>query len=152
MELRKHLYRALAHVLHDRVATAINIGNGLGLLLLVAAGYAYRLDLAGWILGWLLISGLSNLLLAWNNERRQAAGRETTWNETVGRPVTVCTRFEARARGYGGTVQLGTERWRATSRVPLAPGQAARVTARHGLVLEVEPCDPLSQGPGPRPR
>ena len=139
MKLIRHLRRTVAYAFHDRVAAAINIGNGIGVLLLIAVGYLYQLNLTGWVLGWLLISGLTNLLLAWNNERRLAAGREPVWNDVVGHPVTVCARFEPRARRYGGTVQLGSERWRAVSGAPLAPGQRAVVTARHGLVLEVEP-------------
>lgn len=139
MQLAKYLRRAVAYLLHDRVALAINIGNGLALLALVTVGYVYGLELTGWILGWLLISGLTNLLAAWNNERRQAAGREPVWNEIVGRSVTACRGFEPRARRYRGTVQLGTERWQAVSRAPLAEGEAAVVTGRQGLVLEVEP-------------
>ena len=139
MKLPPPLHRAVAYAFRDRVAAAINIGNALALLLLALVGYARGLRPTAWILGWLLISGLTNLLLAWNNERRQAAGREPVWNETVGRTVSVCRRFEPRAQRYRGTVRLGTEHWQATSRAPLAEGQAAVVTGRRGLVLEVAP-------------
>lgn len=39
-----------------------------------------------------------------------------------------------------GWVRVRGERWRARTRVPLVPGQRIRVTAMHGLLLEVEPC------------
>lgn len=139
MALTRILQKAVAHARHERVALAISIGNAAGVLLLIALGYLYQLKLTAWILGWLLISGLANVLLAWNNERRLAAGRSRTWHEIVGRGVTACTCFERHGRSYRGMVQLGAERWQAVSRAPLAPGQGAVVAARHGLVLEVEP-------------
>jgi membrane-bound serine protease (ClpP class) len=40
-----------------------------------------------------------------------------------------------------GRVDIHGEIWRATSRVPLAPGRAVRVTQVNGLMLHVEPLD-----------
>ena len=41
----------------------------------------------------------------------------------------------------GGWARVHSETWRVQSRVPLARGAKVRVTARHGLTLEVEPID-----------
>jgi len=40
---------------------------------------------------------------------------------------------------HGGWARVHGETWRVRSRVPLARGEKVRVTARHGLTLEVEP-------------
>jgi membrane-bound serine protease (ClpP class) len=45
-----------------------------------------------------------------------------------------------------GWVQLNGETWRANSKTPLRPGQKVRVTARHGLVLDVTPIEQNNQG------
>jgi membrane-bound serine protease (ClpP class) len=42
---------------------------------------------------------------------------------------------------HDGWARVHGERWRVHSRVPLARGAQLRVTARHGLTLEVEPID-----------
>lgn len=45
----------------------------------------------------------------------------------------------------GGWARVHGERWRIRSRVALARGTAVRVTARHGLILEVEPRTSMSE-------
>ncbi|MDP2787571.1 MAG: nodulation protein NfeD [Pseudomonadota bacterium] len=48
-----------------------------------------------------------------------------------------------------GWARVHGELWRVQSRVPLARGAKIRVTALHGLTLEVEPITPLTPNPSP---
>lgn len=146
----RYLRRTIAGVRGNRTAFAIGLANGIGLLILVAVGYVYELSLTGWILGWLLVSGLMNILLAWNNERRTATGRDRGWNEIIGKPVVAQSRFQHHAGEYKGVVGLGSERWRAVSRSPLSEGQRLAVVGRRGLVLEVAPEADKRPHPGAR--
>lgn len=57
--------------------------------------------------------------------------------------VTAVTALQA-GNNHHGWVQLEGERWQVASATPLRPGQAVRVIARKGLLLEVAPAD--SQG------
>ncbi|MDO7898622.1 NfeD family protein [Pseudomonas citrulli] len=57
--------------------------------------------------------------------------------------VTTVTALQA-GNHHHGWVQLEGERWQVTCVTPLRLGQAVRVTARKGLLLEVAPAD--SQG------
>jgi membrane-bound serine protease (ClpP class) len=57
--------------------------------------------------------------------------------------VTAVTALQA-GSNHQGWVQLEGERWQVTSAMPLRPGQAVRVIARKGLLLEVAAAD--SQG------
>jgi membrane-bound serine protease (ClpP class) len=54
--------------------------------------------------------------------------------EMIGAVGMVVADFEGR-----GQVHVHGERWQATSPIPLRRGQSVAVTARHGLVLDVEP-------------
>jgi membrane-bound serine protease (ClpP class) len=42
---------------------------------------------------------------------------------------------------HEGWARVHGERWRVRSHLPLARGASLRVTARHGLTLDVEPID-----------
>lgn len=57
--------------------------------------------------------------------------------------VTAVTALQA-GNNHHGWIQLEGERWQVTSAMPLRPGQAVRVIARKGLLLEVAAAD--SQG------
>ncbi|AXP06423.1 serine protease [Pseudomonas fluorescens] len=57
--------------------------------------------------------------------------------------ITTVTELQG-GNNHHGWVQLEGERWQVASATPLRPGQAVRVIARKGLLLEVAPAD--SQG------
>ncbi|QIB05627.1 serine protease [Pseudomonas fluorescens] len=57
--------------------------------------------------------------------------------------ITTVTALQG-GSNHHGWVQLEGERWQVASATPLRPGQAVRVIARKGLLLEVAPAD--SQG------
>ncbi|WP_210642307.1 MULTISPECIES: NfeD family protein [unclassified Pseudomonas] len=57
--------------------------------------------------------------------------------------ITTVTALQG-GNNHHGWVQLEGERWQVASTTPLRPGQAVRVIARKGLLLEVAPAD--SQG------
>ena len=86
----------------------------------------------------LLVVGI--VWMAWRSQRRpQVSGAE----ELVGMVGEVVEDFAGK-----GTVHVHGERWQARSAVPLRTGDTVRVTAIHGLVLEVAPVSqPDSQDP-----
>ena len=70
-------------------------------------------------------------------QRPVVAGRE----ELLAASGTTLSDFERREDGYAGEVFVHSERWHAVSGSPLQKGEAIRVTAIDGLVLEVQPAD-----------
>lgn len=86
----------------------------------------------------LLVVGI--VWMAWRSQRRpQVSGAE----ELVGMVGEAVEDFAGK-----GTVHVHGERWQARSAVPLRTGDTVRVTAIHGLVLEVAPVSqPDSQDP-----
>jgi membrane-bound serine protease (ClpP class) len=44
-----------------------------------------------------------------------------------------------------GWARVHSERWQVRSRVPITRGKKVRVTARHDLILEVEPINPTKE-------
>lgn len=89
----------------------------------------------------LLYSGLSDALMAWENERAIAEGKSKLFNEIIGESAVVEESFSAQGRHFQGNVKLGLARWSAHSEKPLRAGEKVRISARRRLLLEVEPTD-----------
>jgi len=88
-----------------------------------------------------LISALLLIVLlvrALKTRPRQSVSGDAT---LVGNVTAVAA---LQADNHHGWVQLEGERWQVASATPMRPGQAVRVIARKGLLLEVAPAD--SQG------
>jgi membrane-bound serine protease (ClpP class) len=69
--------------------------------------------------------------------------REVSGDAALLGSVTAVTALQA-GNNHQGWIQLEGERWQVASATPLRPGQAVRVIARKGLLLEVAAAD--SQG------
>jgi membrane-bound ClpP family serine protease len=119
----------------------ILLGATAGLALLVLWGGGRRFEQPG-ILDIALIilfySALSDAFLAWENERAIAEGRSKLFNEIVGESAVVETSFSAQGSQFQGKVKLGLARWSANSDRPLLAGEKVRISARQGLLLQVE--------------
>lgn len=108
---------------------------GLGSLILFK-GPIPEMRLSPWLVVGVVAASLAFFVLAlgaaWRARRRPAA---------IGNLVGAAGPVLSWAGGEG-FVQLEGESWRARSSRPLAPGQTARVTARDGLTVMVEPTSP----------
>ncbi|QXI38681.1 NfeD family protein [Pseudomonas xantholysinigenes] len=91
------------------------------------------------VLSALLLGGVLGMAL---KARRRALVSGDAW--LVGSLVTV---VQVRADNpFCGSVQAQGEQWQAQCSTPLQPGQHVRVTARHGVTLEVSATAPTAQG------
>lgn len=108
---------------------------GLGSLILFK-GPIPEMRLSPWLVVGVVAASLAFFVLAlgvaWRARRRPAA-----IGDLVGAAGPVLS-----WAGGEGFVRLEGESWRARSARPLAPGQSARVTARDGLTVVVEPTSP----------
>jgi len=116
-------------------ALGIVIGSGQVLLLRWLYGIP---SLQSFIVVALLLA-IGDFLYAWNVERTTRSEGPGVWNSLVGRQARVVSAVGLPG-APAGTVRVAGELWRA--RCPQAttvlPGEKVRVTAREGLVLEVE--------------
>jgi len=78
-------------------------------------------------------------LVARSHRRRGTTGVEGL----LGEPAEALTEVGP----GGGRVRLHGERWNATSKQPLQPGERSRVIGVHGLTLEVSPTNREGEGP-----
>ncbi|TDJ42888.1 MAG: nodulation protein NfeD [Gammaproteobacteria bacterium] len=99
-------------------------------------GFAVSKSIIGGIAiaGGLAMLGLIYMLMRARN-RPVVSGAEAM----LGRTAEVLEDFSGR-----GNVFLGGERWLAESMHPVHKGQQVRVTALHGLVVNIEPIDPVA--------
>jgi len=88
-----------------------------------------------------IVLGLCDVLFAWNIERTTRREGPELWNSLIGRQGRVLS--EVGEHGASITVRVAGEIWTACCRhaAVLKRGEKVRVTARKGLVLEVEPWD-----------
>lgn len=112
-------------------AAALALGS-----LILFKGPIPEMQLSPWLVGAVVLGSLAFFVLAlgaaWRARRRPAA-----IGDLVGAAGPVLS-----WAGGEGFVRLEGESWRARSARPLAPGQTARVTARDGLTVVVEPTSP----------
>jgi len=97
-------------------------------------------DLPGYGVSWALIaplaatSALASFAIAAMALRARKRPVLTGAEELLGATGEVLDDIETE-----GWARVHSELWRVQSRAPLARGTRVRVTARHGLILEVEP-------------
>ncbi|MDP2810579.1 MAG: nodulation protein NfeD, partial [Rhodocyclaceae bacterium] len=117
---------------------------GLGGLIAFVLGSVMLIDtdLPGYGVSWALIAPLAatSALLSFAVATMALRARKrpvlTGAEELLGAAGEVLEDIETE-----GWARVHSETWRVQSRVPLARGAKVRVTARHGLILEVEPID-----------
>jgi membrane-bound serine protease (ClpP class) len=105
-------------------------------------------DLPGYGIPWALIvpvalaSGLFSFFVAGMALKARKRPVVTGAEELIGARGEILEDMERE-----GWARVHSEQWRVISSVPLKRGSPVRVRARHDLVLEVEPCNPLPNPP-----
>ena len=116
--------------------------TGIGVLvaavLLYALAQFYDFGTLEFILIAVVITLLSDFVLAWNNERAIQQGKVELHNDILRKDATVIETFSPADACFKGKVSLSGERWAANSSVPLTKGEIVQIQAREGLVLSVE--------------
>lgn len=114
------------------------IGVLVAAILLYALAQFYDFDVLEFILMTVVIIFLSDIFLAWNNERAIQQGKVKLHNAILGKDAIVLETFSPADTCFKGNVSLSGERWAANSSAALAKGEIVQVQAREGLVLSVE--------------
>ena len=130
--------RAVARFRWGKIAL---LGAGAGFALIVFLGWGGWFEQLGIVdiaILLLFASAVSDVLLAWENERAIAQGKTRLYNDVVGDLVVADGTFVAQGERFGGKVRLGMERWAAVSDSPVPAGEKVRISGRQGLVLQVE--------------
>lgn len=116
--------------------------TGIGVLvaavLLYALAQFYDFGTLEFILIAVVITLLSDFVLAWNNERAIQQGKVELYNDILRKDATVIETFSPADARFKGKVSLSGERWAANSSVALTKGEIVQIQAREGLVLSVE--------------
>jgi len=118
------------------LAVGVVVGSGQALLL----KHLYGIPSVQSFITIALLLAICDFLFAWNVERTTRREGPELWNSIVGRQGAVLS-APGGPRGEAGRVRVGGEIWKARCRqaTRVLPGQKVVVTARDGLVLEVEP-------------
>jgi len=124
-----------------KVALLFVLGIALGTGPVFLLRYLYGIPSLMSFLAVALFLAICDCLYAWNVERTTRAEGPGVWNSIVGRQGTV---LSGPTGSKVGSVRVSGEIWKARCRktTTLLPGQKVRVTARRGLVLNVEPVGP----------
>jgi len=126
-------------------ALGVGIGTAQGFLL----RYLYGIPSVQSFLVLAILFAFCDFLFAWNMERTTRSEGPSVWNSIVGRHGRVISTVGGLDTA-AGSVKVNGEIWKARCRPTesVLPGQKIRVTARNGLVLEVEP---VGSSPGDSP-
>lgn len=134
-----YLQKAVANRHWGKLVAVLGVSAGLALLLILGLNTLFEFGPIGWLLAMFVMVGLNDFVMAWDNERAIKGGRIKLWNEIVGESVLVAETFAPGPENYKGFVKFGMECWAAESSVALSKGAKAKIVARKGLLLHVEP-------------
>jgi membrane protein implicated in regulation of membrane protease activity len=135
--MRKTMKTILNHR-WSRFFAFTGIGVLVAAVLLYALAQFYDFGVLEFVLIAVVIIFISDIVLAWNNERAIQQGKVKLHNDILGKDATVIETFSPEDARFKGKVSLSGERWAANSSAALTEGEIVQVQAREGLVLSVE--------------